>query len=44
MVSEEDPELFAPIITTLKQDYDKGIQMLVAQGMPQPQQQQQGAR
>ena len=44
MISEEDPELFIPIISTLKQDYDKGIQMLVAQGIPQPQQQQQGAR
>ena len=38
MVSEEDPELFAPIITTLKQDYDKGITMLAAQGIPKPQQ------
>jgi len=38
MVSEEDPELFAPIITTLKQDYDKGIQMLISQGMPVKQQ------
>jgi len=38
LVSEEDIELFAPIIGTLKQDYDKGIQMLVAQGIPQPQQ------
>ena len=37
MVSEEDPELFAPIITTLKQDYDKGITMLAAQGIPKPQ-------
>ena len=44
MISEEDPELFIPIISTLRQDYDKGIQMLVAQGIPQPQQQQQGAR
>ena len=42
MISEEDPELFAPIISTLKQDYDKGIQMLIAQGMPK--QQEQGAR
>jgi hypothetical protein len=37
MISEEDPELFAPIIATLKQNYDKGIQMLIAQGVPQPQ-------
>ena len=36
MVSEEDPELFAPIIATLKQDYDKGITMLAAQGIPKP--------
>ena len=43
MISEEDPELFIPIISTLRQDYDKGIQMLAAQGIPQPQQQQ-GAR
>tara|TARA_R110000824_G_scaffold216029_1_gene402650 strand:- start:2147 stop:2782 length:636 start_codon:yes stop_codon:yes gene_type:complete len=35
MTSEEDPELFLPIISTLKQDYDKGVQMLVAQGIPQ---------
>ena len=27
MISEEDPELFAPIIATLKQNYDKGIQL-----------------
>ena len=38
MVSEEDPELFAPIIATLKQDYDKGITMLASQGIPKPQQ------
>ena len=44
MISEEDPELFIPIISTLRQDYDKGIQMLVAQGIPQPQPQQQRAR
>ena len=36
MVSEEDPELFTPIIGTLKQNYDKGIQMLVAGGLPEP--------
>ena len=36
MVSEEDPELFAPIIAILKQDYDKGITMLAAQGIPKP--------
>ena len=41
MISEEDPELFAPIIAILKQDYDKGITMLAAQGIPKPQQ---GAR
>tara|TARA_R110002020_G_scaffold28691_1_gene91150 strand:- start:3707 stop:4354 length:648 start_codon:yes stop_codon:yes gene_type:complete len=38
MVSEEDPELFVPIITVLKQNYDKGITMLSAQGIPKPQQ------
>ena len=38
MVSEEDLELYAPIISTLKQDYDKGITMLAAQGIPKPQQ------
>ena len=38
MVSEEAPELFAPIIATLKQDYDKGITMLASQGIPKPQQ------
>ena len=37
MVSEEDPELFAPIIATLKGDYDKGITMLASQGIPKPQ-------
>ena len=34
MISEEDPELFIPIITILKQDYDKGIQMLAAPYIP----------
>ena len=38
MISEEDPELCAPIVTSLKQDYDKGIQMLISQGMPVKQQ------
>ena len=27
MISEEDPEVFAPIINTLKQDYTEGIQL-----------------
>ena len=35
MVSEEDIELFLPIITILKQDYDKGIGMLITKGVPQ---------
>ena len=34
MVTEEDPELFAPIITVLKQDYDKGIKMLAGGKAP----------
>ena len=34
MVSEEDPELFAPMIATLKQDYDKGIKMLTGGTAP----------
>ena len=34
MVSEEDPELFAPIIATLKQDYDKGIKILAGGTAP----------
>tara|TARA_R110002012_G_scaffold144691_2_gene302889 strand:+ start:52 stop:657 length:606 start_codon:yes stop_codon:yes gene_type:complete len=38
MTNEEDPELFAPIISSLKQDYDKGIAMLAAQGIPKAQQ------
>ena len=38
MINEEDLELYAPIISTLKQDYDKGITMLAAQGIPKPQQ------
>jgi len=38
MINEEDLELYTPIISTLKQDYDKGITMLAAQGIPKPQQ------
>ena len=34
MVTEEDPELFAPIITVLKQDYDKGIKILAGGTAP----------
>jgi hypothetical protein len=34
MVTEEDPELFAPIIATLKQDYDKGIKILAGGTAP----------
>ena len=36
LIEEEDNELYVPIVTTLKQDYDKGITMLVSQGIPQP--------
>jgi len=36
LIEEEDVELYTPIIGTLKQDYDKGIQMLIARGIPQP--------
>ena len=35
--SEEDIELYTPIIATLKQDYNKGITMLSNQGIPQAQ-------
>ena len=34
MASEEDPELFAPLIQTLKQDYQQGLQVA---GLLQPQ-------
>ena len=34
LVTEEDPELFAPIIATLKQDYDKGIKILAGGTAP----------
>ena len=34
MVSEEDPEIIAPMIATLKQDYDKGIKMLAGGKAP----------
>lgn len=40
MISEEDPELFAPILQTLKQDYAQGLQSSgIVQAQPQ-----QGAR
>ena len=38
-VDEEDPELYLPILQNLKQDYDKGIQILVSGGMPKSPQQ-----
>ena len=38
LIEEEDNELYVPIVKTLKQDYDKGIQMLISQGMPVKQQ------
>ena len=39
MISEEDPEVFSPIISTLKQDYAQGLQLsgLIKQGNQQGQ-------
>ena len=39
MISEEDPEVFSPIISTLKQDYTQGLQLsgLIKQGNQQGQ-------
>ena len=39
MISEEDPEVFSPIISTLKQDYGQGLQLsgLIKQGNQQGQ-------
>ena len=36
MLQEEDSEVYSPQYTVLKQDYDRGIQMLITRGIPQP--------
>ena len=36
MLQEEDSEVYGPQYTVLKQDYDRGIQMLITRGIPQP--------
>ena len=43
MLQEEDSEVYNPQYTVLKQDYDRGIQMLITKGVPQ-QAQQKGAK
>ena len=43
MLQEEDSEVYSPQYTVLKQDYDRGIQILITKGIPH-QAQQQGAR
>ena len=43
MLQEEDQEVYGPQYAVLKQDYDRGLQILVTQGVPQ-QAQREGAK